>query len=143
MGGVMAYSADRDFRSVATVTSTGVDGCGEAGIFPSAPSPRTSIKGADAASPVRQSARRGSATSPSARGRKPLVPTGEVWLDCDVAEYLHVERRTVQRIMKDGPRPGELDLRRANPVFVGDRRWFADNVRALMREGVAMPKEGR
>ena len=71
-----------------------------------------------------------------------LKPTGEVWLDCDVAEYLHVERRTVQRIMRDGPRPGELDLRLANPVYVGDRRWFADNVRALMREGVTS-KEAR
>ena len=132
-------------RPVETVTSTGVAACGGAAdSLVGHRSPVSSIQGADAASPVRQSARRGvTSTSPSAKGRKPLVPTGEVWLDCDVAEYLHVERRTVQRIMKDGPRPGELDLRRANPVFVGDRRWFADNVRALMREGVTMPKEGR
>ena len=130
-------------RPVETVTSTDVAACG--GAADSLVGRRSPVfpLGADAASPVRQSARRGvTSTSPSARGRKPLVPTGEVWLDCDVAEYLHVERRTVQRIMRDGPRPGELDLRLANPVYVGDRRWFADNVRALMREGVTS-KEAR
>ena len=129
------------YRTVETVTSTDVAACG--GAADSLVGRRLPVLplGADAASPVRQSARRGSAASPSAKGRKPLVPTGEVWLDCDVAEYLHVERRTVQRIMRDGPRPGELDLRLANPVYVGDRRWFADNVRALMREGVT--KEAR
>ena len=130
-------------RPVETVTSTGVAACGGAAdSLVGRRSPVFSDLGADAASPVRQSARRGSATSPSARGRKPLVPTGEVWLDCDVAEYLHVARSTVKRIMRDGPRPGELDLRLANPVYVGDRRWFADNVRALMREGVTS-KEAR
>lgn len=92
------------------------------------------FKGTDAAPPVRQSARRGVFRRAA---NAPRVPGGDIWLDRDVAEYLHVCLRTVKRIANDGPRPGELDLRRARPVFVGDRRWFAENVKALVREGVA------
>lgn len=83
-------------------------------------------KGTDAAPPVRKSARRGNPNAPH-------VPSGDVWLDCDVATYLHVCVRTVKRIANEGPVPGELDLRKARPVFVGDRRWFADNVRSLVK----------
>ena len=91
-----------------------------------------SLQGPDAAPPVRQqSARRG--VSSSSRRNVPKVPSGDVWLDCDVAEYLHVCVRTVKRIANEGPRKGELDLRLARPVFVGDRRWFAENVKALLR----------
>ena len=90
--------------------------------------------GTDAAPPVRTSARRG---KPSNRSRRPVVPAGDIWLDVDVAEYLHISVRTVKRIANEGPRSRELDLRLARPVFVGDRRWFADNVRALVRTGAA------
>lgn len=83
-------------------------------------------KGTDAAPPVRKGARRGNPNAPH-------VPSGDVWLDCDVATYLHVCVRTVKRIANEGPRPGELDLRKARPVKVGDRRWFADNVRSLVK----------
>ena len=72
----------------------------------------------------------------SARGVAPVIPRGDVWLDKDVAAYLHVCLNTVKRIMKRGPNPGELDLRKAKPVLVGDRRWYADNVKALLRDGV-------
>ena len=90
--------------------------------------------GTDAAPPVRTSARRGRSSNRSCR---PVVPTGDIWLDVDVAEYLHISVRTVKRIVNEGPRSRELDLRLARPVFVGDRRWFADNVRALVRTGTA------
>lgn len=92
------------------------------------------LKGTDATPPVRQNARRGTSSN------VPRIPRGDVWLDCDVAEYLHVCTRTVKRIMKDGPRPGELDLRLARPVFIGDRRWFAENVKELVRTGMANAK---
>lgn len=92
------------------------------------------LKGTDAAPPVRPSARRGNSTN------APRIPHGDVWLDCDVAEYLHVCVRTVKRIVNEGPRPGELDLRKARPVYVGDRRWFAENVKALVRAGEAAAK---
>lgn len=82
--------------------------------------------GTDAAPPVGKSAR---------RGNIPKIPLGDIWLDCDVAAYLHVSPRTVKRIVNEGPRAGELDLRRALPVFVGDRRWFAENVKALVKAG--------
>ena len=90
--------------------------------------------GTDAAPPVRTSARRGRLSN---RARRPVVPAGDIWLDVDVAEYLHISVRTVKRIANEGPRSRELDLRLARPVFVGDRRWFADNVRALVRTGAA------
>lgn len=86
-------------------------------------------KGTDAAPPVRKSARRGGLRAKNT----PDVPLREVWLDCDVAEYLHVCVRTVKRIANEGPRAGEIDLRLARPVKVGDRRWFADNVRSLVK----------
>lgn len=88
------------------------------------------ISGTDATPPVRQSARRGVYLS---RGNRPKIPQSDIWLDCDVAEYLHVCTRTVKRIANEGPRPGEIDLRLARPVFVGDRRWVAENVKELLR----------
>ena len=88
--------------------------------------------GTDAAPPVRTSARRGISSN---RSRRPVVPTGDIWLDVDVAEYLHISVRTVKRIANEGPRSRELDLRLARPVFVGDRRWVAENVKALLRGG--------
>lgn len=91
------------------------------------------LKGTDAAPPVRRSARRGSSAN------VPRIPRGDVWLDRDVAEYLHVCVRTVKRIANEGPRPGELDLRLARPVYVGDRRWFAENVKVLVK-GAAKTK---
>ena len=87
------------------------------------------FKGTDAAPPVRKSARRGGLRA----ANTPDVPLREVWLDCDVATYLHVSVRTVKRIANEGPRAGEIDLRLARPVRVGDRRWFADNVRSLVK----------
>lgn len=90
---------------------------------------KDNLKGTDAAPPVRKSARRGPPHAPH-------IPSGDVWLDCDVAAYLHVCVRTVKRIANEGPRSGELDLRKARPVFVGDRRWFAENVKSLLRAGV-------
>lgn len=90
--------------------------------------------GTDAAPPVRTSARRGRLSN---RSRRPVVPAGDIWLDVDVAEYLKISVRTVKRIANEGPRSRELDLRLARPVFVGDRRWFAENVKALVMRGAA------
>ena len=113
---------DRDFRRVESVTPTQVHDAG------------VDRKDPNAALPVRQNARRGVATA--SRGREPQISPREVWLDCDVAKFLKVSVRTVKRIANDGPRPGEIDLRQAKPVCVGWRRWWADNVRALVRDGV-------
>ena len=90
------------------------------------------IFGADAPAPVGTSARRGEGRT---RGAGPKIPLREVWLDCDVAEYLHVCVRTVKRLAVS-PRPGELDLRKANPVMVGYRRWYADNVRKVVENAM-------
>ena len=132
------------FRPVAgTATSSspaGVDGGRAERACPPSSAPALHFKAPVAASSDRrsESSRRGIFQSrrATARGVAPVVPRGEVWLDKDVAEYLHVCLNTVKRIVKSGPRPGELDLRRAKPVVVGDRRWYADNVKALLRDGV-------
>lgn len=88
--------------------------------------------GTDAARPVRKSARPGTSSS-TTRAVRPVIPHGDIWLDVDVAAYLHVCPNTVKRIANKGPRTGEVDLRLARPVFIGDRRWVAENVKELVR----------
>ena len=91
----------------------------------------SSSLGSDAAPPVRKSARRGV----NVRDNRPKIPQGDIWLDCDVAEYLKVSTRLVKKIANEGPRPGEIDLRLARPVVIGGmRRWFAEKVKALVRD---------
>lgn len=68
--------------------------------------------------------------------KEPKIPSREVWLDCDVAEYMKVCVRTVKRIVNEGAREGEIDLARARPVVIGGmRRWYADNVKKLVENG--------
>ena len=150
-----ARTLQADFRRVGQVTPHhahgGVGGVGDGSASP-LPGPASTVssmpgKRTCAAPSARPgiSARGGNLAHMVQRTRvanTPDVPLREVWLDVDVARYLHVSPRTVKRMVAK-PRPGELDLRRANPVFVGDRRWYADNVKALVRDGVTVGVEVR
>lgn len=57
---------------------------------------------------------------------------GEVWHDLDVAAFFGVSVRTLTRRL-DSPKPGEIDINRAEPTRFGGRRyWLRSKVVGLV-----------
>ena len=55
-----------------------------------------------------------------------------IMFDKDVAEFLGISKRTLQRRVKN-PVAGEIDLNKAEPQIIGNRRlWLRANVEKLV-----------
>ncbi len=58
----------------------------------------------------------------------------EIMIDKEVAAYFRVSLWTLQKRMRDGFKPGEIDLNQAEPrVVCGRRFWMREKVEKLAR----------
>ena len=56
----------------------------------------------------------------------------EIWHDAEVAEFFGISIRTLTRRLEN-PKPGEIDIRMAEPTSFGGRRyWVRAKVLALV-----------
>ena len=61
-----------------------------------------------------------------------MKPGSPIMFDKDVAEFFGLSLRTLQRRVKN-PVSGEIDLNKADPVTIGNRRiWTRANVEGLV-----------
>lgn len=64
-----------------------------------------------------------------------MITAADILNDSQVAKLLGISLDTLQRRVRKGFKPGELDMLRARPMVVGGvRRWFRADVEKVIKE---------